>query len=46
MLNIAMLGRLNRYLKFPEELWISLIRESFKGEIAEQNIAAFKRAQG
>ena len=46
MLNIAMLGRLNRYLRFPEELWITLIRESFKGEIAEQNIAAFKRAQG
>lgn len=45
MLNIAMLGRLNKYLKFPEELWITLIRESFKGEVAEQNIAAFKRAQ-
>ena len=45
MLNIAMLGRLNKYLKIPEELWITLIRESFKGEVAEQNIAAFKRAQ-
>ena len=46
MLNIAMLGRLNKYLNFPEKLWIDLIRESFKGDIAEQNIAAFKRAQG
>lgn len=45
MLNIAMLGRLNKYLKFPEELWLQLIRESFKSEIAEQNIAAFRRAQ-
>lgn len=44
MLNIAMLGRLNRYLKFPESLWEEIIRESFKAEIAEENIAAFRRA--
>ena len=46
MLNIAMLGRLNRYLKFPENLWEEIIRESFKAEIAEANIAAFRRAAG
>ena len=45
MLNIAMLGHLNRYLKFPEELWFEIIRSSFKSEIAESNIAAFLRAQ-
>ncbi len=44
MLNIAMLGRLNRYLKFPEDLWIGLIRQSFKAEIAESNIAVFRAA--
>ena len=44
MLNIAMLGRLNRYLKFPEELWTELIRQSFKAEIAENNIAVFRAA--
>ena len=45
MMNIAMLGVLNRYLKFPEELWFELIRSSFKSEVAENNIAAFLRAQ-
>lgn len=45
MLNIAMLGVLNRYLKFPQELWITLIRENFKGEVAEKNIEAFSRGQ-
>ena len=44
MLNIAMLGRLNRYLKFPEDLWLGLIRQSFKAEIAESNIAVFRAA--
>ena len=44
MLNIAMLGRLNRYLKFPEDLWTGLIRQSFKAEIAESNIAVFRAA--
>ena len=44
MLNIAMLGRLNRHLKFPEDLWIGLIRQSFKAEIAESNIAVFRAA--
>ena len=44
MLNIAMLGRLNRYLKFPEDLWFELIRQSFKAEIAESNIAVFRAA--
>ena len=44
MLNTAMLGRLNRYLKFPEELWIELLRKSFKGEIAESNVAVFRAA--
>lgn len=45
MLNIVMLGRLNRYLKFPRELWETLIRESFSGELAENNIAAFARGE-
>lgn len=41
MLNIAMLGKLNRYLKFPESLWLELLRQSFKAEIAESNIKVF-----
>ena len=45
MLNIAMLGKLNSMLKFPEELWFELIRGTFKPEVAEANIAAFLRAQ-
>lgn len=45
MLNIAMLGVLNKYVKFPRTLWEELIRENFKGEIAEQNIAAFERGE-
>ncbi|MBR2365508.1 MAG: 2-oxoacid:acceptor oxidoreductase family protein [Lentisphaeria bacterium] len=45
MLNIAMLGKLNKYLKFPRTLWEELIRESFKGEVAEANIKAFVDAE-
>ena len=44
MMNIAMLGALNRYLAFPEGLWIDLIRENFSGTVAEENITAFRRA--
>ncbi len=44
MMNIAMLGVLNRYLAFPEELWSDLIRENFSGTVAEENITAFRRA--
>lgn len=44
MMNIAMLGVLNRYLAFPEDLWIDLIRENFSGTVAEENITAFRRA--
>lgn len=43
MVNIALLGILNRYLKFPAELWESLIRENFKGAVADANIDAFRR---
>ena len=45
MMNTAMLAKLNAYLAFPHELWIQLIRENFKGEVAEQNIAVFQRAE-
>ena len=44
MLNTAMLGKLNQYLKFPEELWFELLRQSFKSEIAESNIEVFRNA--
>ncbi len=44
MMNIAMLGVLNRYLPFPEELCIHLIREYFSRTVAEENITAFRRA--
>ena len=42
MLNIAMLGILNKHITFPRTLWETLIRENFKGEVAEQNIKAFE----
>ena len=46
MLNTAMLGKLNQHLKFPEELWTELLRQSFKAEIAESNLAVFRAAAG
>lgn len=42
-LNIAMLGALNAHIRFPEELWIELIRKAFKGDLAEVNIEAFHK---
>ena len=44
MMNTAMLAKLNQHLGFPEELWLELIRENFKGQVAEQNIEVFQRA--
>ncbi len=46
MANIVMLGFLNRYLKFPQDLWENLIRENFSGPLAEANIEAFRRGCG
>ena len=43
MVNIAMLGILNRHLNFPADLWETLIRENFKGPVADANIEAFHR---
>ena len=43
MANIAMLGVLNRYLKFPADLWETLIRENFAGPVGEANVQAFRR---
>ena len=42
-LNVAMLGALNAGLKLEKEVWFGLLREHFKGELAEINIAAFER---
>ena len=44
MLNTAMLGKLNQYLNFPEDLWVELLRQSFKAEIAESNIELFLKS--
>lgn len=46
MANIVMLGFLNRYLKFSQDLWENLIRENFSGPLAEANIEAFRRGCG
>ena len=46
MLNIALLGVLNRYLKFDVELWKTLLRENFPAAVAEANIEVFLRAIG
>ena len=44
-LNVAMLGALNAGLKLDKEIWFGLLREHFKGELAEVNIAAFERGE-
>ena len=44
-LNVAMLGALNAGLKLEKEVWFGLLREHFKGELAEINIAAFERGE-
>ena len=44
MMNTAMLAKLNQHLKFPQDLWLDLIRENFKGQIAEDNIEVFRKA--
>ena len=44
-LNVAMLGALNTGLKLDKEVWFGLLREHFKGELAEINIAAFERGE-
>ena len=46
MLNSALLGVLNRYLKFDVELWKTLLRENFPAAVAEANIEVFLRAIG
>ena len=42
-LNIAMLGALNAHIRFSDELWFELIRNAFKGELADANIEAFRK---
>ena len=44
-LNVAMLGALNAGLKLDKEIWFGLLREHFKGELADVNIAAFERGE-
>ena len=44
-LNVAMLGALNAGLKLDKEIWFGLLREHFKGELADINIAAFERGE-
>ena len=41
-LNVAMLGALNAGLKLDDEIWFGLLKEHFKGDLAEINITAFK----
>jgi indolepyruvate ferredoxin oxidoreductase beta subunit len=42
-LNIELLGLLNSYLKFPVELWESLIKDFFPAELVEMNLSAFHK---
>ena len=44
-LNVAMLGALTAGLKLDKEIWFGVLREHFKGELAEINIAAFERGE-
>ncbi|MBE6406134.1 MAG: 2-oxoacid:acceptor oxidoreductase family protein [Lentisphaeria bacterium] len=44
-LNVAMLGALNAGLKLDKEIWFGLLKEHFKGELADVNIAAFERGE-
>ncbi len=44
MVNIALLGVLNRHLQFPADMWETLIRENFPAQIADANIEVFHRS--
>ena len=44
-LNVAMLGALNARLKLDREIWFGLLREHFKGDLAEINIKAFENGE-
>ena len=44
-LNVAMLGALNAGLKLDKEIWFGLLKEHFKGELADVNIAALERGE-
>ena len=44
-LNVAMLGALNAGLKLDKDIWFGLLRDHFKGELAEVNVAAFERGE-
>lgn len=43
MLNIAMLGKLNKFILFPGEIWEHLIHSVFKDELIQQNTDAFNK---
>jgi len=40
-LNVALLGALSRYLPFPEEAWIAVIRRGLPEKLHEVNFQAF-----
>jgi len=40
-LNVALLGRLSRYLDFPESLWHEAVRAHLPAKLHEVNLRAF-----
>jgi len=45
MMNMAMLVKLNQHLNFSSDLWMTLIRENFKGSVAEENIVFWQKVE-
>ena len=44
--NIVLMGRLSRYMDFPEEAWLSAIEKLVKPQFLEMNKKAFKLGRG
>lgn len=42
LMNMALLGGLSKCLSFTEDVWIRVIKESFKESLVEINVRAFK----
>ena len=44
--NIVLMGRLSRYMDFPEEAWLTAIEKLVKPQFLEMNKKAFKLGRG
>jgi indolepyruvate ferredoxin oxidoreductase beta subunit len=42
LINMAILGGVSTFLPFLDEIWIEVIKESFRGSLVERNVRAFR----